>query len=97
MTMPFGKYKGDEIEDLPSSYLCFLIDDCELKGNLRKEVLDELGYRYGNDQVVENKVYVNNKDVKTIYRELSLKHHPDKGGSHEAMIAINEFYERLIK
>jgi hypothetical protein len=33
--------------------------------------------------------------LKTTYRELALRHHPDRGGSHEAMIAVNEMYERL--
>jgi tryptophan 2,3-dioxygenase len=33
--------------------------------------------------------------LKTAYRELTLRYHPDRGGSHEAMIAINEMYDRL--
>jgi hypothetical protein len=33
--------------------------------------------------------------LKTTYRELALRHHPDRGGSHEAMVAVNEMYERL--
>jgi hypothetical protein len=33
--------------------------------------------------------------LKTTYREMTLRHHPDRGGSHEAMIAIIEMYDRL--
>lgn len=33
--------------------------------------------------------------LKTTYREMALRHHPDRGGSHEAMVAVNEMYERL--
>jgi hypothetical protein len=29
------------------------------------------------------------------YRGLVLKYHPDRGGSHEAMVAINDAHERL--
>jgi curved DNA-binding protein CbpA len=34
--------------------------------------------------------------IQKIYRSLAIKWHPDKGGNHAAMAAINEFYE-LIK
>jgi curved DNA-binding protein CbpA len=33
--------------------------------------------------------------IRRVYRELALIYHPDRGGSNEAMQAINEFYERL--
>lgn len=29
------------------------------------------------------------------YREMAMKFHPDRGGHHEAMVAINFAYERL--
>lgn len=29
MQMPFGKHKGKEIKDLPSSYLKWLAENCE--------------------------------------------------------------------
>lgn len=35
------------------------------------------------------------EDVKKQYRELAMKHHPDRGGSDEAMKAINAEYTRL--
>ena len=36
-------------------------------------------------------------DLKKEYRELALKHHPDKGGSVETMAEINNEYEKLFK
>jgi hypothetical protein len=33
--------------------------------------------------------------VKSAYRALAQLHHPDAGGTHEAMLRINEAYERL--
>ena len=35
-------------------------------------------------------------DLKKAYRELALKHHPDKGGSVETMAEINNEYEKLF-
>jgi hypothetical protein len=33
--------------------------------------------------------------IKTWYRALCLDYHPDRGGSHEAMVAITDAKERL--
>jgi DNA gyrase inhibitor GyrI len=33
--------------------------------------------------------------LKAAYRELAMRHHPDRGGSHQAMIGINALYERF--
>ena len=33
--------------------------------------------------------------IQSAYRKLAKKHHPDRGGSHEAMVALNEFVARL--
>jgi len=33
--------------------------------------------------------------VGRVYRRLSVKHHPDKGGKPEAFKAIQEFYESI--
>jgi hypothetical protein len=37
------------------------------------------------------------KLVEANYRALAVKHHPDKGGSHEEMIRINANYNRWKK
>ena len=34
-------------------------------------------------------------DVRMIFRNLALKYHPDRGGSHEAMRGLNEFHDQL--
>lgn len=38
MIMPFGKFKGEDIEDLPLEYLYWLQDNCELYDDLEWEV-----------------------------------------------------------
>lgn len=35
------------------------------------------------------------KDIKTAFRKLAAKHHPDKGGDHKKFIEIKEAYETL--
>ena len=37
------------------------------------------------------------EDIKKKYKELSLKHHPDLGGTHEQMVKINQAKEILDK
>ena len=34
-------------------------------------------------------------DVRMLFRNLALKYHPDRGGSPEAMRALNEFHEQI--
>jgi hypothetical protein len=33
--------------------------------------------------------------LQTAYQEVSVRHHPDQGGSHDAIGAVNDLYERL--
>ena len=47
MQMPFGKYQGDEIEELPREYLQWIADNLDLYGNLRTAIFDELVGEYG--------------------------------------------------
>ena len=88
MIMPFGKYKGRSVSTLPEDYLMWLWDSVDLRGRLRGEVEAAL---FDNAVVAMPQ----EDQVKTIYRELAFKWHPDRGGCVEAMQAVNEFYERL--
>jgi hypothetical protein len=36
------------------------------------------------------------EEVKTLYRELAMEHHPDCGGNNEAMKAVNNEYDALF-
>jgi len=90
--MPFGKYKGCEVADLPKSYLDWLYHNVELRGTLEIEVARAL---LGPSPYFDELPEPEPGKVKRIYRELALKWHPDRGGSVQAMQAVNEFYERL--
>lgn len=44
MEMPWGKFQGDDIEDIPSSYLKWLIYNCEDE-QIQQEAEKEYNYR----------------------------------------------------
>jgi hypothetical protein len=92
MKMPFGKYKNQNITDIDTSYLNWLLDNSSnLDYYLKRFIQNHL-------ESLENSfVDVNAEAIKKIYYQLSKKYHPDMGGSNEAMKAINEFYNLLKK
>ncbi len=101
MQMPFGKYRGRRIQDLPSSYLVWLLEGCDdLRGYLEDHVRAELTARFGAghraaatcrrcDQVRQL--------LDGWYRRWSLRLHPDRGGDTAAMAALNGLREELEK
>ena len=46
MKMPFGKHKGENMEDLPDSYLLWLAENIE-SGPVLREAEDQLKLREG--------------------------------------------------
>jgi hypothetical protein len=51
MTMPWGKYKGEDIHAIPTSYLGWVIEEANNLGPaLRHAILTELCARYGERQ-----------------------------------------------
>jgi len=90
MRMPFGKFKGCEIEEIPTEYLRWLEGNIPLRGSLAIEVDRVL---FGNHKLT---VALDRSTVKRVYRALSLEFHPDRGGSNEAMQALNRFHDELM-
>jgi len=87
--MPFGKHKGRELRDLPNDYLAWLADR-ELREPLRSEVEAERARRcYTQETAEQYDRAVAARIVATGYRQLSKQLHPDAGGSHADMLALN--------
>lgn len=42
MQMPFGKYQGYELEEIPKEYLKWVAENLDLYGELREAIFDEL-------------------------------------------------------
>jgi hypothetical protein len=128
--MPFGKYGGHRLEDIPLGYLVWSRDtidwdhrDIALGDAIREEIKrrrdrlrqeqDEQDQAWREQRAEQERAWREARErawqftqplsgtdeiVKTWYRQLSLDFHPDRRkGSHEAMLAINEAYERLRK
>ena len=47
MQMPFGKYAGYDLEEVPKDYLLWLSNNIDLYGDLREAVFDELVGKQG--------------------------------------------------
>lgn len=85
--MPFGKFRGYQVEDIEPQYLFWLFENVPLREPLKTIVFNTLETR--------SLVPVANDKIKTAYRELAMKYHPDRGGKKETMQAVNESYKRI--
>lgn len=88
-SMPFGKFKGVFITEIPTNYLCYAIEEFDLPIELQNQIKFEISIRLDIAPIeVSNKT---EQDFKNAYRKLSVKYHPDKGGSDIEMKVLNEF------
>lgn len=96
MRMPFGKHKGEDIEDIEDGYLEWLLNLETLNDSLRSAINNELRMRNGHaPQPKPKAIPVSVADVWR--RRMASKCHPDAGGSHEKMVAVNLGYELLTE
>jgi hypothetical protein len=103
--MPFGKYKGRRLADLPDDYLDWLLT-IDLRPFLRSAVAKEVARRVIDDQyrlpafppcpapdVAADLVGAG-------LRSLSRRYHPDIGGTHDQMIrvtAVADWFRTLLR
>ena len=104
--MPFGKHRGKRLKSVPTDYLQWCLEECRnLTNELRTNIATELRKRGEWEPLVEEEFSTEAlselgnelaEKVKIIYKQLTLQCHPDRGGSPEAMKAINDFH-RLVQ
>ena len=96
-TMPFGRYRGVSLADIPTDYLQWLVSLADLRRPLRANIRDELHRREAESwdrhgpalhrpcpspQLAEELIGIG-------LRSLTTRRHPDTAtGSHEAMIEL---------
>jgi uncharacterized protein (DUF3820 family) len=51
MKMPYGKYKGQELEDIPTDYIIYVLEEHTLTTTLEKELQNQLDLREGKGVV----------------------------------------------
>ena len=90
MQIPFGKYRGTPVTELPFDYLQWLTS-IELLEPLRTEVQKEYGKRLCDQSQYEGLIDLEVIDeiISAGVRSLARTHHPDAGGDHDKMVAIN--------
>jgi uncharacterized protein (DUF3820 family) len=47
MEMPFGKWKGEKLEDIPPDYLEWALENCDLRPALQAEMEAQLALKRG--------------------------------------------------
>jgi hypothetical protein len=110
MTMPFGKYTGWRIEELPDDYLDWLYTQADIRSKwLRSPIKQEYlarrsgergngknpAKRAGLDHIVAVCPELFAELVQCGYRKLAQAGHPDHGGSLEKMRQLNSLVESL--
>lgn len=89
-TFPFGKYKGIQLIEIPTTYITYALEEFELPKDLDEQLKVILCLRLGLTSDVKN------LNVKKVYREMVKKYHPDKGGDQTSFSAISDFYNALL-
>jgi hypothetical protein len=89
-TLKFGKYKGEDIQNVPTEYLRFLVGSAQ-------ETITEVQAELSRRELVEQAALPWIRRVVEVgYRELAKKYHPDAaGGDHDDMAELNAAVERL--
>lgn len=109
--LTFGKYKGKRLSKVPTEYLQWLLDSSEtLTDSLRKEIEQEIAGRADKPvkedeqekQAPPTKIGLDSPlgqslvaDVRMLFKSMAFKYHPDRGGSEDAMRALNDFHEQV--
>ena len=100
MTMPWGKYRGWPIEDVPTGYLVWCLEESNIaephRTAIREELMDRLDLEipsaapYTVLGLPPGELAPAFRDMLVAgYRALALKAHPDRGGDTETMQTVN--------
>lgn len=98
--MPWGKYAGRPIGDVPTGYLVWALEESDIDEPHRTAILSEVAWRLGLElprpPAPPRPILPPGELAPTFramlssgYKTLSLKFHPDRGGNTEAMQRVN--------
>ena len=99
MVLWFGKYRGCQLEDVPESYLAWMVDAMEreslrdlARGELERRAAER---RYKPKQLSVNFDRITWEMIEAGYRALAKRCHPDLGGDLRKMQELNAAMEKL--
>ena len=92
MIMPYGKYRGKLIENVPHDYLLCVLDNCD-PGPTLKDAINRV-LKVGNHITIATDPTL--VAMEGWYRTLAREFHPDAGGSHAAMVAVNRARDLML-
>jgi hypothetical protein len=93
--MPFGKHKGCDLEDLPDAYVDWLHALSDLRDPLRSAIEREWQIRFGQPEPARRGALaleartVAEDIIRSGYRVLAKRHHPDVGAADGHMTLVN--------
>lgn len=87
--LSFGKYNDCDIRTVPEPYLHWLVSSCD---DTMKKAQDELVRRRTAEEASLSMIQ---QVIRSGYRELSKKFHPDVGGNERDMKKLNAAKEKL--
>ncbi len=106
MRLEFGKYRGHQLDEVPASYLAWLLEeartlDAALRRAIRAELADRIGATLGGHPVTPRLLPAPDvanaaaSIIDTGFRVVAKATHPDIGGSHGAMLAVGSARDYL--
>jgi hypothetical protein len=97
MIMPFGKHRGKPLSEIPIQYLAWVLENCVNASPYLREEIRRILSAEAESTVKQADALCSLGLVSQWYRLLSMEFHPDRGGSHEGMKAINRGRELLLQ
>jgi hypothetical protein len=91
--MPWGKHRGLRLDQVPSGYLAWVVEESDADDWLVSAVRQVLANRFSRTAPTCGRCERLAVEWPSMYRRLALAVHPDRGGTTEAMQAVNAFDE----
>lgn len=96
-SMPWGKYKGVPLSQVPGSYLFWVLEECEsADGLLKMDIQQELSRRLPPRPVPAAQPTIDRARILDWCKRAAIACHPDHGGSVRAMKLVNELRSMFL-